>query len=240
MKRASVNITVKALFAVFLVIFVLFIAISSFRTRTTLLTQRQHFDYYAMSDQFFLSFLSSPACLTFGDYRNSSTQVPIQGLLDLRKLNQWHGTNTDMGCAESYTFLYSVEVVDLQNGKSWNSGIRDKNYPWVERKIKTSLPVAIKYDLTKVNLGEASLTIHIGEIPYFYGTIKKACKADIKESVPLKNKVVVSYNNQTNQFCAGKDCFAAYFSCAVNSFRIPKGDNLVFVNHLDTGVEVLI
>ncbi|MBW2971284.1 hypothetical protein KY320_03945, partial [Candidatus Woesearchaeota archaeon] len=75
-KRGAINVTIKAMFAVFLVIFLLFVSISSIKSRTTSLRQTQHFDYYQMSDQLFLSFLSSPQCLTVGDFTELSNQVP--------------------------------------------------------------------------------------------------------------------------------------------------------------------
>lgn len=225
------NVTIKAMFAVFLVIFLLFIALTSLQSRTSSLRQTQHFDYYQMSDQLFLSFLSSPQCLTVGDYADQTNQVPIQGLIDVRKLEALDGANTDPGCVDSYYFLYSVEIKDLENGKSWNIGIDDANYPWVDRKIRTSLPVAVMYTPSRVNFGEASLNVHTGVIPQFYGTIKRVCAARKAESFPLKTNYIIRYQSSSNLFFIGDDSFTPYFTCEVEEFLIPKGDNLVYIDY---------
>lgn len=240
MKKGAIGITIKSLFAVFLVIFVVLIAIASLRSRTEILEQKQRFDYYELTDNFLLSFLSNPACLTVGDYYNESKQVPAQGLLDFYKLNKTQRKNSDLSCTENFYFLYSVEVNDLKNKKSWFIGIDTKDYSWVERKIRTSLPVAIMYDRTNVNLGEAILNAYIGEIPLFYGTIKKVCNTKQDESYSLTTNYVISYNNNQNQFCVGKDCFYAYFICEVTSFNIPKGEHIIYISYKNDSIKVVV
>ena len=240
MKKGAIGITIKSLFAVFLVIFVVFIAIAALRSRTGILEQKQRFDYYKLTDNFLLGFLGNPACLTVGDYHNESKQVPVQGLLDFYKLNKTQRKNSDLSCTENFYFLYSVEVKDLENQKTWFIGIDPEEYPWVDRKIRTSLPVAIMYDRTNVNLGEAVLNAYTGEIPLFYGTIKKVCNTKQEESYPINTNHVISYDLNQNQFCIGKDCFYAYFICEVNSFRIPKGEHIIYISYKNDSIKVVV
>lgn len=240
MKKGAIGITIKSLFAVFLVIFVVFIAIASLRSRTGILEQKHHFDYYQLTDNFLLSFLGNPACLTIGDYYNESRQVPVQGLLDFRKLNKTQRKNSDLSCTENFCFLYSIEVNDLKNKKTWFIGLDTKDYPWVERKIRTSLPVAIMYDQTNVNLGEAILNAYTGQVPLFYGTIKKVCNTEQDESYPINTNYIISYDNEQNQFCVGKECFYAYFICEVNSFSIPKGEHIIYISYKNDSIKVVV
>jgi hypothetical protein len=239
MKKASINLTIKSLFVVFLVIFVMFIALTSLSTRTTTLQQKQHFDYYTLADQFFISFLSNPSCVTVGDYSNISNQIPVQGLLSFEKLNKLDKTNMDIGCSETYHFLYTVEVIDMVNGKTWVVGLDDQNYNWVEREIKTSLPVAIRYHSAQVNLGEAILHVYTGQIPLFYGTINKACNLRSVESFELINNQVITYNHIDNKFCVANDCFNANFKCPTNSFRVSKGDHIIAISYKEQNITVV-
>ncbi len=228
MKKGSINITIKALYVVFLLIFVLFFVMTSLRSTTKSEEQTQRFEKYELASQLFLSFLSSPSCLTYGDYSNISNQVPIQGLLDFDKINKLHAKNADLRCIDSFDFLFSVQIHDVKNKRSWNVGIDNKDYEWAESKHTVSFPVAIMYDTSQVNLGEAVMSIYTGDLPEFYGTLKKVCTSRINDSIAINAKYPVAYED--NQMCFGGDCFTPSISCRLDPFSF-QGEKILAIQY---------
>ncbi|MFH1398708.1 MAG: hypothetical protein ABIG95_01195 [Candidatus Woesearchaeota archaeon] len=235
--KGSSNVTIKSLFAVFLVIFVLLIAVTSLKTRTTTVLQRQNFDYYSQMNSFLLSYLSNPSCHTIGGY-DAGYQIPAQGVLDFYKINKTNN-NADLSCAETFQFMYSLQIDDSVNKKQWVMGITKKDYPWVERVISISLPIAILYDRNNIHLGEASLIAYTGEIPLLYGTIKSVCNSQQNTTFALLTEYSVRYDSVKNEFCVASDCFTPYFTCNVLSFTIPKGEHILVIRHSKQTVRVI-
>jgi hypothetical protein len=231
MKKGSISLTVKAIFAVFLVIFVMFIAISSLSTRNSNLTVGTDYILREKINNFFMAFIANPACLTAGDNTNSSKQTPVLGLLDYAKIRNSHNQNKDMSCMENYDFLYSIQVTDLVSAKSWISGLNDTKPGWAAKTIKRTMPIAIMYDGTSINLGEISIYAYSGDPAGFYGTLKRICSSRKSQVYDISNQEKITYDPGINQFCIGAYCFTPYFSCEVNTFTIEPGHHKIYLQY---------
>jgi hypothetical protein len=210
--------------------------------RTSTLKSRQNFDYYYLSNNFNLALLSEPDCFAIGDYGNESWQIPVQGLLSSTKLDYYNKKNFDLDCIQNYDFLYSLEIRDTSSDNKWDIGLQNIDSSIYEREIRIPFFVSIMYnnDPANITTGKSILTSYIGEIPRFYGEIKKSCNFGFDENYRINTHNVISYKNANNKFCIGEYCFYPSFSCKVNDFIIPKGKHLVRLNYKKGNLTIII
>ena len=238
--KKGMSLTIKSLFAIFLVIFVFFIMFSVIKSRVSKTKTREHFSSYELNNQYFLTFLSNPNCISIGNYQNTNRYSAIQGVIEAEKLQSFDQKNSDLWCVENFDFLYTFEVEDTSAGNQWLLGLTAINPEWAERKLQTSLPCAIRYKGGIVNPGIIYLYTYYGEIPGFYGKIKKSCVSQKDLKFNLESQYKISYNNTKNLFCIDKSCFKPYFSCKVESFTIPKGKNLIYIESKLNEVNIIL
>jgi len=243
-KKGDLSITIKSMFAIFIVIFVAFIAFEVVKSRTTFIEEREHFSYYEKVNSFLISLLSSKCLISDYEMNNYNYQSERTSYLSAEKLFKRHGENQDIYCVENFDFMYTLDIEDLSGGsvsKSWRLGL-SKEPDWAEREITVSLPVAIGFSGGDTHPGRAILKAYIGNIPRFYGAIKLVCNTKDEASYELSTKHEINYDNNTNMMCVGDQCFFPYFSCRVNPFSIGKGKHLVYIsfNKTDQTLNVVV
>lgn len=229
-RRGDINLTIKPLFAVFMVIFVVFITFEMVKTRANVLEQREHFDYYGLSTDFLKALLTSRCFSAEYNVKGMDRQGISAGYLSARKLMIADRHLREPECVENYRFMYTLEVDDSVNGRVWRI-FMDKKPEWASRVVSVSVPVAIDYDTLTINPGRAILHAYIGSIGRFYGAIKEICNSHSEATFRLSNRRRVSYNNTENEFCYGSSCVYPDFNCRVNSFSLNKGSSLVYLKY---------
>lgn len=239
-KRGAMTILAKAFLVIFLVIFVFIFLIISYSSKTTEYKQKEYFSDLDYSNSLLQTIMNRKECYNFEGV--SGQQIKTQNLLDYPKLQNSNGKNQDLKCIKYFKGIVAIEVFDNERKLRFDLSVSQKEPKWADNIIKVALPVAIRYTGDEITLGEARLTLITGELPGFYSTIKKSCfyKKDFR--LPLRNKVKVSYNNVTNEFCFGDDCFYASFPCEVESFSIKKGIYVLQVryNNDENKVRVIV
>lgn len=231
MKKAALDLTIKAMFAIFIVLFVLFVGFSVLGTRTETLQQTAQFSQQRTEESFFLNLLGS-RCLSVADFRNKSVYVETQGFISQKKIDKLHLGNEDLRCAENYDFFYSIKITDEVNGKEWQVSILPNDAYGNSR--TTSLPATILYDNTTIpttNIARAFFTSYVGPFPKLYGALKKACRTMNSDSLSLNLRRDVSYDNESNTIYYGKEEFYPYFGCGVLGFNITRGSHLLYLSY---------
>ncbi|MBT7392979.1 hypothetical protein HN827_09215 [archaeon] len=230
----------KTLFAIFLVLFVFFMFFTVTKSRVENKSEKLYFDQYEFTNKFLLSFLSNPNCLSIGSEINGEKHTTVQGVLDVRKLNKFDRDNEDMWCVENFDFLYSVNVLDTQNKKTWRLGILNPDPFWSERTIGVSLPGIVRYEDGTGHLAQIGMNAYFGEIAKFIGEIKRSCLLKRKNNFEFNTKYKIKYSSENNLLNIDTDNFYPYFSCHVNDFEIEKGTHPVFLSAKEENVSVLI
>ncbi|MEM2121940.1 MAG: hypothetical protein QXU20_04770 [Candidatus Woesearchaeota archaeon] len=243
-KKGDSELTIKSMFGIFIVILVFLILYTVIQGNVGVKIQEEQFSAYYDLENTMLSLLGSH-CISIGNY-STKWQLPIQSVLDYVKLEQLNNNNQELYCVENFNYMYSLKITDLENGKVFNLGI--KNYPeFSERTITTTLTSTIKYNTThpitngslpEIHQARASFTIYTGNIPSFYGRIKKVCHTRTKETYNLITDYSISYDSKKNIFRVGDFYFYPYFSCNVRSFNITKGEYLVVIDFKENQVIV--
>ncbi|MGC8929086.1 MAG: hypothetical protein ACP5OZ_00975 [Candidatus Woesearchaeota archaeon] len=242
-KSGDSELTIKSMFGIFIVLLVFFILYTVMQGNVGVKIQEQQFSSYYELENTFLSLLGSH-CISIGNY-STRWQLPIQSVLDYKKLEE-SNNNQELWCVENFNFMYSLKITDLENGKVFNLGI--KNYPnFSERTITATLASSIKYNAThpvtngslpEIHQARASLTIYTGNIPLFYGKIKKVCHSKTRETYNLITDYSISYDSKKNVFRVGDFYFYPYFSCNVRSFNLTRGKYLVVIDFKENQVIV--
>ena len=219
------------MFAIFIILFVLFVGFSVLGTRVETLEQQGIFSQQRSEQSFFLNLLGSP-CLSVVGTANKSFFVETQGLLSQKKMDRNHLSNEDLRCAENYNFLYSVKVTDEINGKEWLLGITPNDAYGNSRTI--SMPSTILYDLSNntiptINIGRTFFIRYDGALPILYGKLKEVCRTRISDSIQLNLPRNVRYDNESNILQFGNSEFYPYFGCGVGNFSIKSGRHLLFL-----------
>ncbi len=239
-KRGGLDLTIKAMFAIFIVLFVLFLGFSILGTRTETLRLDQQFSGQRSEQSFFLDLLGSP-CLSVADSQNRSRYVETQSFVSQKKLDRLHQGNEDLRCAENFDYLYSVRITDEENGKEWVAGISPDDAYGTSRTI--TLPAVILYDpqstdIPTTNIGRAFFKRYDGPLPRAYGAIKKACRIRLSDSISLNLPRDLSYDNESNKITYGSSFFYPYFGCGVGNFTIRHGNHLVFIGYKEGKVTI--
>jgi hypothetical protein len=227
------TLIIKPLLAIFIVIFIFFIIISILNKNISSKKEKEHFDYYSKVNNFLLVLMSNPNCVSVGIKNDNQSQEVLQGVLDINKLNMYNNTNKDLWCVENFDFLFSLEIQDFHENKTWILGLNNTNQNWAERKVSQILPGVIRYNGTKINLGKIEFFAYIDDISTFYGTIKNVCNNHNPKTIKLNSKYKITYNQTLNKFFIGEKYFYPYFSCEVKDFEIPKGKSLVYLDYKD-------
>ncbi|MEK6968362.1 MAG: hypothetical protein AABX51_07065 [Nanoarchaeota archaeon] len=240
MKKGSLDLTIKAMFALFIILFVLFIGFSVLGTRTDTLGQEAEFAQQRTEQSFFLNLLGSP-CLSVVDKANKSVYVETQGFLSQTKLDRGHLGNEDLRCAENYNFLYSVKVLDDVNGKEWLIGIMPNEIFGNSRTL--ALPSSILYDLRNTtipttNIARVFFTRYDGALPRLYGKLKEVCRSRASDSISLNLPLTTVYDNESNVFIYGNTEFYPYFGCAIGAFNLSYGRHLIYFAYSNGKVNV--
>ncbi|MFH1591516.1 MAG: hypothetical protein ABIC95_06340 [archaeon] len=249
-KKGSTSLTTKTLYAVFLVIFLSFIAFTVVNSRSSVLSQKEFFDSHRHVDNFFAALLTSPCTVQEhypvidGRTSDRNYQIETEGYLMVDKLTYLDKENKDIYCVDSYHFLYTVIIEDLMNKKEWVLGLRgEPNWAYGDQGthvISRSYPVALNYNFAEIHPGYATIYAYVGDIPRLYGTIKMACVARDQRSLSLDLPVDIKFTTEYGEFCIGAECFFAFFPCRVKEFSIPAGERLVLITPKDDGVEVMV
>lgn len=239
-RRGALDLTIKAMFAIFVILFVLFLGFSILGTRTETLELEAEFSGQREEAAFFLGLLGSP-CLSVQDSENKSVYVATQSLVSQAKLDRLHLGNEDLRCAENYDFLYSVRITDEVNGKEWSVGVLPDDAYGDSRTI--SMPAAVLYELRnltvpQVNIGRAFFTRYGGPAAVLYGRIKRACRTQASDSISLNLPNDLDYVNESNIIYHGSSHFWAYFGCGVKDFNLSEGRHLVYLSYKDGKVTV--
>jgi len=240
MKKGALDLTIKAMFAIFIILFVLFVGFSVLGTRTETLQQQGIFSQQRSEQSFFLNLLGSP-CLSVASSANKSVNVETQGFLSQKKMDRNHLSNEDLRCAENYNFLYSVKVIDSVNGKEWLLGITPNDAYGNSRTLV--FPTAISYDLVNstiptTNIGRALFIRYNGPLPALYGKLKEVCRSRISDSISLNLPKKVIYDNESNIFSYGNSLFYPYFGCGIGNFTLDSGRHLIFLSYNNGRVQV--
>jgi hypothetical protein len=229
----------QTMFGIFLVIFVFLMFFTVLKLRTDVKVEEASFEQYEEANKFFLTFLSNPNCLSVGNEINKVRFTTIQGVLDTNKLDKYDMDNEDLWCVENFNLLYTIETLDMTNSKYWTVGILEKHPFWAERIVRASLPGITRYPDGTAHLAEVSINAYFGAIPYLVGSIKRACLLKRGETLDLNIRHDVKYLAVNNSLHIDTDYFFPYFSCKVDDFVIPEGDQLIYVNYMDGKVSVL-
>ena len=240
-KRGAMDLSVKALFAVFLVIFAVFAVMMQIQTRSKFIKESGEIDYFGKASNFFLIMLSSPDCFAYGSYEGETVQKPIQGVLSNKKIMKYKNKNADLSCIDNYDFIYSIHV--LREGSlphyDFRIGANFTDTSWAEKSLSIPLTVAIRYDDLSIYTTQIILDAYFGSVPKFYGKIKEVCALKEGREYQISTPVSLSYNATAHEFCIGKDCFTPSFSCPLDSFSIdPGNDQLLFIDFTNSTVKV--
>jgi hypothetical protein len=230
-KKGSEDITVKAIFAIFIVIFLLFVVVTLLQSRTQMKIEKAQSEYYTISQNLLTSLISSP-CFSSGSYEKDGWQVTTEAFLEEGKLTEVNNANEDITCVQSYDFIYSVEFIDSRSMRSWTAGLKSPP-EFAERTITVALPISIRYNssVPTINPGYAALTAYIGQIPSFYTRIKQACKSHETIQFELDSRYRISYNSSANVFKVGAYFFYPNFLCAVSDFTLSPGRTIAIIRY---------
>lgn len=242
MDSKGMSISVNIIFAIFIVMFVFFMLFSTSTQRAKTLIQKENFEYYSFINKYMLSVLSNPYCYNYVG-RSNHVQTVKQGLIDVERLHNETNLNKDIFCVDNTRFIPSIKVLDKRTGEVWELGVkRTRRFPWAEREITSSLPVALFYNDSAINGGEFIFTALIGEIPAFYGAIKQSCIFRESINVRLDTKYRIKFDSVLNLMEITDDHFYPYFSCDVEDFEIEPGNHLIHIKYVDTSdtVKVII
>ena len=237
--KKGVVLTVKIIFPIILVIIFFFIFINLTTSRAQKNKMVSDFDYYTRLNTFMKIFMSTPSCGALGRISNETgNQAPIRAIFEVDKLNIYDRTNKDPGCIQNFDFIYTVEIEDLKNKKTWIIGPINTDPEWAEREISTSFPCVIKYSNGITDSGLLKLYAYIGGIPDLYTAIKKVCMTNEDETVVLNSLYDIKYSSSSNQFSVGTDYFHPSFPCRVGDFSINRGKHILYINYMDGGVKI--
>ncbi len=252
-RKGAISLSTQSLYAIFLVIFVAFVAFSVVSSRTSVLEQRNKFTAYDDSLRLLTALINSP-CLVVDYFQETkggnprNYQVGTKGYLSVDKLNLLHNENKDVYCVDNFRFLYTLDIEDLFNRKTWRLGLRARP-GWITESIDSanseemyftrSFPIALNYNFQEIHPGYATLTVYAGTIPSFYGSIKLACVTRESATLPIKLRRTVRYNSTDARFCVNSECFFSFFPCRVKNFSLAPGSHILFLKYLNNTLEVV-
>ncbi|MBD3204342.1 hypothetical protein GF327_08675 [Candidatus Woesearchaeota archaeon] len=238
-KKKGVVLTTKILFAIFMVLIVFFIFFNLFSTRYEKNKLKKDFGYYTKLNSFMNVFMSTPECGALGRVsEESGSQSPIKAIFEAEKLSKFDRKNRDPWCAQNLYFIYTAEIIDIKNTKSWIIGPVNNNPEWLERRLTTTFPCIIKYKKGISNPGLFKLYVYIGKISDFYTNIKKSCIANKDLTFRLDSDFDIKYLNSQNKLIIGTDYFHPYFPCKVNDFSVKKGKKLIYIQYENNQVNI--
>jgi len=233
MNSKGMSISINIIFAIFIVMFVFFMLFNTSTQRAKTLIQKENFEYYSFINKYMLSVLSNPHCYNYVG-RTGQIETVKQGLIDIERLRNETALNKDIFCVDNTRFIPSIKVIDKRTGDVWDLGVkRTRRFPWAEREITASLPVALFYNFSNINGGEFIFTALLGEIPSFYGSVKKSCIFRDSVNVRLNNQYRIKFDSTLNLMEISDDSFYPYFSCDVEDFEIEPGNHLVHIKYFE-------
>ncbi len=235
--KSGMSLTIKPLFAVFIVIFVFFILITGLGSRLTEKETEMHFDSYKDLNVFLSGFLSDPICISVGSRDIATRQSPIHSLIDYNKTMLYKDKDREPGCIQNYDFMYSITIKDLSTSAEFKIGLDKDDPEFAERTVSSSLPCALRYEKGIVHPCQAMMTAYFGEVPTFYGAIKEACSTGKDKIVEFDTDKSITYDGI--QFCHGSTCIFPYFPCRVSSFDISEGQSAVLLSYNEGNIEVM-
>ncbi len=231
-RKRGMALTTKTMFAIFLVLFVFFILFMILGQRSAKLQEKQYFDHRSMHNRFFLMLLSNSNCFSVGDKLNSHFS-DVHAVFEEKKLSASDMLNTDPWCIENYQFLYSLKVTDRMTMSSWQIGLDDTDPFWdrifADSKVSTILPCVVRYEKGVTHGCTVTLSTYSGSLPRMYGLIKESCVSKRSYAYSLDSDFPIRYESSTRRFWLGDHSFFAYFSCPVDDFSLPEGENLLYV-----------
>ncbi|MEM3370530.1 MAG: hypothetical protein QXW00_00325 [Candidatus Woesearchaeota archaeon] len=238
-QKGSEDLTIKSIFAIFTVIFLMFVIMTLLGSRTSSQKAKFTSEYYALATSFLKAMIASD-CFAYKEKEGSWTTAS-QAVLYQQKLDYYNRGNEDISCVEQYDFLYTFRVVDSLTGKEWRIGLLNEPQ-FAEDTLTIALPIAIRYpsEVPTINPGFASITAYIGSIPSFYGKIKQACRSHEGMQHILISDYNIRYDNFTNTFYVGEYLFFPRFECSVGNFTIPKGKSLVLISYNESSNSVRV
>ncbi|MBU0757986.1 MAG: hypothetical protein KKF44_07990 [Nanoarchaeota archaeon] len=242
--KKGVSLTVKSMFAIFLVVFVFFMFFSLIKSKNEALIKKEYFGSFSEVNNYFQAMIGNPQCLTKDDLGGAGLSLSSEGLLSKTKLDKYSGWNRDISCVENYDFLYTLQVKDLDSGKLWNIGINDTD-PEVAKDmgieiVQRDVFVSVFYRTDEINFGKAIFKAYYSQEIDFYSAIKKACALKRNGEFSLETFMDISYDDENAAFCIHELCFIPEFQCIVNSFDIPEGSHLVYLKYEDNVLDILI
>lgn len=235
-KKGVVGIA-KIMLGIFSVVFVMILVFTILNERVTTQKTRDYFDSYHKINSIFQTFLSAEGCIAYGNLDKGTFDSLTYAVLDADKLNRFARSYSDPPCIIDHDFLYSIIVEDIETGEEWKIGLPETDV--FDDVIQISEYISIRYNVSDINLGRASLRTYRGDLARFYGALRHSCSIIDDGNYHIVNRIQISYDQEINEFCFKDTCFLAHFPCNVSSFEIYKGDHEVIFKKEGFGVEVI-
>ena len=235
MDKKAMEITVQAMLAIFLMIFVSLVLFTAINSRSSALSQREQISSYRDINTFLVSLLSNPRCINIA---SGAGQVAVAGVLDSAKLDGYNNQNADLWCIRQGDFLYTLNVVDEETKKEWRLGAAAESLQWSSHQLGISLPIVVRYPEQIVHVGRATLTAYLGPEASLYRAIRFACLDRNAAIFQQKVSHKVSYDPSNRRYCIEQACFTAAFECLVDSFTVEPENELVYISLSNNKVKV--
>ncbi|MBI4439198.1 hypothetical protein HY640_04660 [Candidatus Woesearchaeota archaeon] len=235
--KASAEIIIQSIFAIFLVIFLMLAIYFYMQTRTQTKVQEIQFDEYELSNKFLIEALSG-SCIAVEDCKTREKTCPLYGVIDAKKIDDLSGNNQDIDCADNQFSIYMLKIKDDKSGKEWVLGATTKPEKITKKTITLTAPVTIQHDKFNLAQGTAELTTYTGDVPMLIGKIKQACNAKTNTTYRYKTPERITYKSTSNKLTTGEFSYYPKMGCAVSDFEAERGEHLAYIQWTGTKMKV--